>query len=148
MVKVLQERPACSNSDIESQLLEAAKNGDIDVVKVYSLSHFLIFQLSLTLSLSLSLSLSLGLSAEALYSEERQLPGHAGSVLHSAPLCRWLQPSRGGGVLAPAERRRHRQGQGVGSLVQMHKCTYVVSSFNSSCNTCSVCVFVLSCTPV
>ena len=34
VVKVMQEKPACSNSDIESQLLEAAKNGDIDVVKV------------------------------------------------------------------------------------------------------------------
>ena len=34
VVKVLHERPACTNSDIESQLLEAAKNGDIDVVKV------------------------------------------------------------------------------------------------------------------
>ena len=34
MVKVLQERHVGSNPDIESQLLEAAKNGDIDVVKV------------------------------------------------------------------------------------------------------------------
>ena len=34
MVKVLHERPAVSNSDIESQLLEAAKNGEIEVVKV------------------------------------------------------------------------------------------------------------------
>jgi tankyrase len=33
VVKVLRERPACSNSDIESQLLEAAKNGEIEVVK-------------------------------------------------------------------------------------------------------------------
>ena len=34
VVKLLQEKPACSNSDIESQLLEAGKNGDIDIVKV------------------------------------------------------------------------------------------------------------------
>ncbi len=32
--KLLKEEPARSNSDIESQLLEAAKNGEIEIVKV------------------------------------------------------------------------------------------------------------------
>ena len=46
MVKVLRERPACSNSDIESQLLEAAKNGEIEVVKVEYVATFLFLTLS------------------------------------------------------------------------------------------------------
>ena len=42
MAKVLQEKPQqCSNSDIESQLLEAAKSGDIDVVKVCNVELYL-----------------------------------------------------------------------------------------------------------
>ena len=49
VVKLLQEKqPACSNSDIESQLLEAAKNGDIDVVKVHLHIHHALLSLSLT----------------------------------------------------------------------------------------------------
>lgn len=32
--KVFREEPIKGNSDIESQLLEAAKNGDLDLVKV------------------------------------------------------------------------------------------------------------------
>jgi ankyrin repeat protein len=46
VVKVLRERPACSNSDIESQLLEAAKNGEIEVVKVEYVATFLFHSIS------------------------------------------------------------------------------------------------------
>ena len=45
VVKVLRERPACSNSDIESQLLEAAKNGEIEVVKVEYVATFIFLKL-------------------------------------------------------------------------------------------------------
>ena len=56
VVKVMQEKPACSNSDIESQLLEAAKNGDIDVVKVSYGSSLSLTPLSSPLSYLLPIS--------------------------------------------------------------------------------------------
>ena len=35
VAKVITEEPVKANADIESQLLEAAKNGDLDTVKVH-----------------------------------------------------------------------------------------------------------------
>ena len=37
VAKVITEEPVKANADIESQLLEAAKNGDLDTIKVHAL---------------------------------------------------------------------------------------------------------------
>ena len=39
VAKVITEEPVKANADIESQLLEAAKNGDLDTVKVHPLGY-------------------------------------------------------------------------------------------------------------
>ena len=104
MVKLLQEKPACSNSDIESQLLEAAKNGDIDVVKVHvdtcTCTRVYVQCTCIPLPSSLfiqtaphklsclcrSLAVFFFFHSETLHYSKRELPRHAGSFLHPSPL--------------------------------------------------------------